>query len=110
MGTTAGLTRRRALVTGVAWSVPAIVVAEAAPAFAASACLSVAVALDNSQRAYDQITITNTGSTTIPVTARACQVVCVSGLVLDGLGESFGVAEGELVEGLCPALDGGALD
>ena len=41
---------------------------------------------------------------------RACQVVCVSGLVLDGLGESFGVAEGELVEGLCPALDGGALD
>ena len=46
----------------------------------------------------------------IEVVARACQVVCVSGLVLDGLGESFGVAEGELVEGLCPALDGGALD
>ncbi len=40
----------------------------------------------------------------------ACQVVCVSGWVLDGLDESFGVADGEFVQGCGPAMDEGPFD
>lgn len=55
--------RRRAVTTGLAWAVPAVLVGPAAPAFAASGCPSLSYSLDDSHASYDQILIRNTGAT-----------------------------------------------
>lgn len=71
--------RRRALVGGIAWSVPAVASVMAAPAFAASGCYSVSV----TGFAYisgDLLVLKNAGTTTIPAgTVISWKVQNVSG-------------------------------
>lgn len=44
---------------GAAWTVPAVAVAAAAPAFAASGCYSVSVSAQIPNNGYDRITLSN---------------------------------------------------
>ncbi len=58
--------RRRAVTAGLAWALPVVAVGAAAPAFAASGCSTFSFALDDSHAAYDQVTVTNTGTRVLP--------------------------------------------
>ncbi len=57
---------RRTLATGLAWSVPVIATASAAPAFAASGCPTIAAVEAMMSAASDRITLTNNGLVAIP--------------------------------------------
>lgn len=55
--------RRRTVAAGLAWSVPVVLVGTPARAIAASSCPTLRYVLDASNPSYDEIRITNAGST-----------------------------------------------
>ena len=55
--------RRRTVAAGLAWSVPVVLVGTPARAIAASSCPTLSYVLDASNPSYDEIRITNAGST-----------------------------------------------
>lgn len=58
---------RRRLASGIAWSVPVVVSAVAAPAYAASGCPELTVAGYLTTSSYDRVTVTNSGTVTWPI-------------------------------------------
>lgn len=58
---------RRRVSAGLAWSVPIVVMGAPARAVAASTCPTLTYVLDASNRNYDEIRITNTGTTSLAV-------------------------------------------
>lgn len=57
---------RRALAQGVAWSLPVVVVATAAPAVASSLCPTVAMTAAIVNASWDRLIFTNTSTITVP--------------------------------------------
>lgn len=60
------LVDRRSVATGTAWAVPAVAVAAAAPAFAASGCPVLTGVIQYVDQLNDRVVITNTSAVIIP--------------------------------------------